>query len=135
MLKRRFRAAIAISEVIGYLSFIALFITIGGIGIKGISDYSTNQQASAGAAAICSAVTQYHAEMHEYPDNLSDLTEENGQYGPWLLSIPDDPWNPGNSYKYLHDTKKFVVYSVGPDGADSSSLDAIGGNNIGFISH
>lgn len=90
--------------------------------------------ASADTSTLGGCIHQYQMEVGVYPDTLSDLTKANGQYGPWLREVPADPFSSKNEYKYLKSEKGFIVYSVGVDGAGSSSIDAgIGGDDIGFV--
>lgn len=85
-------------------------------------------------AALGSIISQYRLEVGEYPENLSNLTKAKGQYGPWIHAIPQDVLSKGKSYSYQHSDNKFMVFSVGANGAPESSLSAgISGDDVGFI--
>ena len=77
-------------------------------------------------------IGQYRMEVGSYPAKLEDLTQTKGQYGPWIRTVPSDPF--GNSYQYISNEKKgFVIFSVGQDGRASSSIDSgICGDDIGY---
>lgn len=128
----RFRASIPLADIIGYVFFLGIFLSIGSFGFKAVHEHLVNDSAVAGASTIAAAICQYHYEIGEYPDSLADLVEKKGQYGPWLKEVPIDPWSQGN-YIYLHDDDGFAVYSVGPDRGSNSSLQGIGDGDLGCI--
>lgn len=128
-----FKAGFPLAEVFGYVAFILVVVLVGAASINGYHTYSTNQEALSGASSIGAALSQYHFEVGSYPDNLSDLTSKNGQYGPWLISLPTDPWANGANYQYLHNDSQFAVFSVGRDGGVNSTIQRIGTNDLGYI--
>lgn len=114
-----------------------LFIVIMASVVLGSAKYYFNmgktQRANADTSTIFAAIAQYEMEIGEYPESLSDLTKEKGQYGPWLKELPTDVFTTNSSYQYRKDKDGYIVYSVGPDGTSSSSLlNGIGGDDIGY---
>ena len=87
------------------------------------------------AASLSSMISQYEMEVGSYPSSLSDLTKTKGQYGPWIKELPQDPYKKDGTYQYQFQPNGFVVFSVGEDGASSSSVNGINGDDIGFVSH
>lgn len=88
-------------------------------------------------SSLCGLISQYEMETGSYPSNLSALTKKQGQYGPWIKDLPEDPYKKGSSYQYqFQKNTGFVVFSVGEDGASSSSVSSgIKGDDIGYASH
>lgn len=118
-------------DVIAYLIAVLAIVSIGLWKSGDFRDTAKINRAATETAAIGALVSEYRFETGEYPEELSDLTEKKDQYGPWIKEIPEDPWNPGNEYKYKKDENGFSVYSVGKGGQDSSTADAVSDNNIG----
>lgn len=86
--------------------------------------YST---AKSQASSISLAIQQYAYEINDYPDTLDDLTEKNGQFGPWITEDDlSDPW--GNEYRYAVDEANgtISVWSYGKNGSNNSG----NGNNF-----
>ncbi|KHM52314.1 hypothetical protein NZ47_05550 [Anaerovibrio lipolyticus] len=129
----RFKGEFALGSVLCYIIFLAVILYFGQSAINAYLEHSRNEDARAGAGSIGAAISQYHFEIGSFPDNLSDLTEENGQYGPWILNLPKDPWANGADFQYLHDDKKFAIFSVGKDKGASSSLTEISSDDVGFV--
>lgn len=115
--------------------FYFLFImTLGAIAFSFVNfDTDRGAKAYADTANIGAAISQYKFEIGSYPNNLKTLTEKNNSLGPWLTSVPDDPW--GREYQYLHDDNqgRFAVFSFGEDGSNSgSTVTEIADGDIGF---
>lgn len=95
---------------------------------------SREERAVAETSALGGLISQYHMEVGEYPNSLDDLTRENGQYGPWIHKIPTDYFSKGGAYNYLHNDKKFVVFSSGKNQSPESSLaNGISGDDVGVV--
>ena len=95
---------------------------------------SREERAVAETAALGGLISQYHMEVGEYPNSLNDLTKENGQYGPWIHKIPTDYFSKGGAYNYIHNDKKFVVFSSGKNQSPESSLaNGISGDDVGVV--
>lgn len=113
---------------------VILMLALLGIGAyKGgnVIDTGKTARASSDAAALSAAISEYNVEIGSYPNTLSDLTKKNGQYGPWVKKISNDPW--GNAYNYIKNADGFVVYSYGSNKVnDGSSINNIARGDIGF---
>lgn len=117
-----------------------LIAIIGVIFVMAIAAYkipefmgnSKEAKAAQLTATVGSLVAQYKLEIGKYPDSLKDLTKEDGQYGPWIKEVPQDPFDGSNELQYKKSDKSYAVYSVGKDGSSNSSADEIGGDDIGF---
>lgn len=98
-----------------------------------IIESSMTAKAKSEVSALGSAIAEYSLEIGKYPETLDDLTKKEGQYGPWLKTIPEsDPW--GNSYKYKNSDEGFAVYSYGANQSDDGSdEDKIQNGDIGVI--
>ena len=129
----KFKGEFTLGAVLGYIGFLAVVLSLGYACVNAYHVYSTNQQALAGASSIGAALSQYHFEIGTYPDNLSDLTTTKEQYGPWLISLPTDPWAEGADYQYFHNDRCYAVFSVGRDGGINSTIEQIGTNDLGYI--
>lgn len=58
------------------------------------------------------ALHAYHLHDKEYPSRISDLVPE------YLSNVPSDPLVVNEPLRYKRDGKKYLLYSVGPDGKD-----------------
>ncbi len=93
---------------------IAVLLLVVGIGLWNFLDpirSSKVNSARGECSSIAAAVSQYHYEIGEYPASLKELTKKKGNFGPWIATIPDDPW--GNSYEIVSTDNRFVVYAKG----------------------
>lgn len=124
---------IMLSDTVLSVLFILIIASCTLISAKYYFDMSKTQRANADTSTIAAAIAQYEMEVGEYPESLQDLTKEKGQYGSWLKEIPVDAFAYKQSYQYLKDKNTYLVYSIGPDGASSSTLaNGIGGDDIGY---
>jgi hypothetical protein len=85
------------------------------------------------AAVLGGRISEYHMQIGEYPNSLSDLTKTIGQYGSWVKKIDKDPW--GNDFVYMHDeTDGYAIFSLGKDSVNTgSSIAGIAVGNIGYV--
>ncbi len=67
------------------------------------------------AAEIGLAVTSYRHTHGSYPASLEELTEE----GP---ALPDDPFDPGQPFRYRADAGGFTIWSIGPNMVDDNDV-------------
>ena len=127
-------------------TLIELLITLGCLIALSAAVYPTashfmalskSREAKNGAAAIATAINQYKYELDQYPDNLTDLTNSYGQYGPWITaSVLKDPWN--TDYYYVFDNEKgsFAVWSGGQNGRNDTGANVpveFSADDIGII--
>lgn len=82
-------------------------------------------------SVIVTAIGNYRQDMKTYPPNLQALVTKNGDFGPWLASLPaTDQW--GNTtningigggtspYCYAFTADGFAVWSLGENKANNS---------------
>lgn len=131
MLVKRKAMILSLDAIAAIMVFIIL-AGIGGMAGSQLIAKSKNDRAMSETASIAALISEYRQEIGAYPANLDALTTAHGQYGPWLKTVPADPWSPSSQYRYKHDSEGFAVYSVGVSRADGSSAKSIGNNNIGF---
>ena len=81
-----------------------------------------NGKARSDMSAISMAISQYHFEMKAYPKTLNDLTKksDDGQYGPWIRRIEQDPWGHAYSYTTVTDGANGEYYLLVSGGADGT---------------
>lgn len=119
-------------DAVGVIIFMLILAAI--VLVKGSSFVNEGRvsRAAADTAALGGYISEYKMEIGAYPASLTDLTQTNGQYGPWILKVPKDPWN--NDYQYRKTDDKFVVYSFGSDESNSgsSAANGVAKNDIGF---
>ena len=80
---------------------------------------------------IKSALGAYEVDMGTYPKSLQDLITAPGEarnwHGPYLDSLPQDPW--GHAYVYVfpgkHLAGSYDLLSVGPDGKEGTDDDIV----------
>lgn len=98
-------------------------------------DETKEAKATQLTATVGSLIAQYKMEIGNFPETLDALTQEEGQYGPWIREIPADPFTGTTQLEYRKGDKSYAVFSVGKDGASESDAETIGGDDIGFIGH
>ena len=132
---RKYRGEILIPSAVMYVIALLFFASAAFVGGKSFLNAAKNNRALADTANLASCISQYKLEVGSYPSSLNDLTNQNGQYGPWLKDIPKDPYNNNNNYQYSYNAAKgYIIYSVGNNGSSDSSLDSgIGGDDLGYI--
>ena len=106
---------------------------LAGLVIPGLMTRS--EQARLAAAntdvmgGISTALNLYEVDSGTFPKSLQDLVQEPADarnwHGPYLKSLPVDPW--GNAYVYYypgkHNPSSFDVLSVGRDGKEGTDDD------------
>lgn len=116
---------------------ILLVVTIIGIlaalvipKIAGRSDEARKKSAFSDVnGGIKTALGMYDVDTGRYPNSLNDLltqpSDVRGWKGPYLDTLPNDPW--GHPYVYTYPGRKnqsgYDLYSVGPDGQDGTQDD------------
>lgn len=118
-------------DAIAYI-IVILILTALVFKSSGVLDSGRSDKAYADTANLGALISQYKLEVGSYPTMLSDLTNTEGQYGPWISKIDKDPW--GDSYQYKYTDKGFIIYSYGVDKIDNgSSPEEVKNGDIGFI--
>lgn len=116
------------------MAIVFTLLILGAAMAKGGEFLNTGRtaRATADAAQIGAAISQYKFELGNYPANLNELTRKVDAFGPWLRKVPVDPWN--NAYEYRKNADGFAVWSKGRDKTtNGSSAAAIGKGDIGFV--
>ncbi|MGM9580646.1 MAG: type II secretion system protein GspG [Anaerovibrio sp.] len=119
-------------QAVGAVLLVVILSTVVIVAGSTYINAGKRSTAAADTAALGGYISQYRMEVGTYPGKLDDLTKTQGQYGPWIREVPNDPF--GISYQYIsNENKGFVVFSVGQDGQSSSSIDSgICGDDIGY---
>ena len=106
-----------------------LSIVIKGSEMLNESRIST---ATATTASLGALISEYYMENGYYPDSLNKLTKKEGDYGPWIKTVPSDPWS--HSYFYQYNDVGFVIFSGGKDGrSHGSTVSGLTNGDIGFV--
>lgn len=116
------RGAILSLEAMLYIALFVILIAMGTFGYHHFSQELKNDKARSDMSAISMAISQYHFEMKAYPKTLNDLTKKsnNGQYGPWIRKIEQDPWGHAYSYTTVTDGANGEYYLLVSGGADGT---------------
>jgi general secretion pathway protein G len=106
-----------------------LVITIIGIlaalvipKMVGRSEQARQAAAHADLSSIKTALDAFEVDNGYYPKSLQDLIQQPGNaknwHGPYLESLPQDPWQDPYVYTYpgRHNANSYDLMSVGPDG-------------------
>ena len=128
---------------------ITIFAGAGAFAVNTYMDSGKTSTAKAQCASIATAVARYKFETGAYPINLNALTGTSGVYGPWLASLPTDPWDNTNTgingtggtsaYCYGFTSAGFAVWSVGKNhtnnsgGSGSTLPTAFSNDDVGVI--
>ena len=122
----------------GSLCKLYLFLfTILTIFFWGGIIYNNNmlvRQSTGDLTILYECVKKYKSEIGTFPKNLEDLTVTKDGYGPWIETIPEDPYaGSGIYYRYKCNREGFVLFSVGSDGKASSNIsNGILGDDKGY---
>jgi hypothetical protein len=119
-------------EAMCYMLVILIFTSVCIVQASTFNESARISKAQTDASALGGFISEYNTEIGEYPDSLAVLTQAKGQYGPWILKVPTDPWE--NTYRYQKTDTQFVVYSLGPDKSDSGSSpqNGVANGDIGY---
>lgn len=132
MKKFKCKGFIIQSAMVGILLYI-LLCAIGVVNAPVLFDSGKSDKALSDTATLGGLVSEYDLEIGSYPNSLTDLTKTQGQYGPWIKEVPQDPFI-HQDYKYSFNDKGFIVFSVGKDKVVSSDIaTGISGDDIGFV--
>ena len=109
-------------EILLVMTIIAILAAIVIPKMVGRSEQARQTAAHADLSSIKTALDAYEVDNGFYPKGLQDLIQQPGNaknwHGPYLESLPQDPW--GNPYVYTypgrHNPSGFDIYSAGPDG-------------------
>lgn len=125
------RSGFTLMEMLIVLGIIGLLMGILAVGFGGVSESAARKTAEMAVnQALKTPLTAYKLSMGSYPSTEEGLAvllrapagEKARRWtGPYADTIPDDPW--GNPYQYRypgqHNTDRFDLWSMGPDGRTS----------------
>ncbi len=132
--RRRRPAGFTLIEVLLVLVILVVIGSIAASSFMGAQDRANIDAAKAQVGMFVSAIDLYRFNVKHYPEDLKDLLEKPSDKtmadrwaGPYLTKskLPIDPWD--NEYKYSadgkHNSGKYDVWSMGPDGDDQNDDD------------
>lgn len=112
-----------IIELLIVISVISILIGIALPRFRGMREEGMIAQAKGELRTLQTAVESYYIHnSNAYPASLSLVTSQTPQI---VASIPNDPFNSGNSYGYVRggtNNQYYVIYSVGPVGTGSAAI-------------
>ncbi len=119
---RNYKRAFTLIEILLVMTIIAILAAIVIPKMVGRSEQARQTAAHADISSIKTALDAYEVDNGYYPKSLQDLIQQPSNaknwHGPYLDSLPQDPW--GNPYVYTypgrHNPSGFDIYSDGPDG-------------------
>jgi general secretion pathway protein G len=119
MLKKK---GFTLIELLIVVAIISILIGIALPRFRGMQEEGNIARAKGELRTIQTAVESYY--MHNsraYPTALTNLT---GQSPNVISSLPDDPFNGGNSYGYAQSANSnyYVAYSIGPDANGAAAI-------------
>jgi general secretion pathway protein G len=123
------RHGFTLIEILLVMTIIAILAAIVIPKMVGRSEQARQTATRADLSSIKTALDAYEVDNGFYPKSLQDLIQPPSNarnwHGPYLESLPQDPW--GNPYVYSypgrHNPNGFDIYSVGPDGKAGSDDD------------
>lgn len=133
MTRKKLRGIAMVNMILTIVGIIVLS-SVAIFKVSGFINNAKEARAVSETSSMGSLISQFHQEVGRYPKNLSELTKKQNQYGPWINSLPKDPFSTSQqSYQYSYNSTSFIVYSVGVNHAGNSSLaNGIQGDDIGF---
>ncbi|HBF34124.1 TPA: type II secretion system protein GspG [Candidatus Sumerlaeota bacterium] len=121
------RRGFTLVEILAVLVILATLAAIVLPNVVGSTERANKVSAVTQISSLSTALQRFEVDMGYFPSRLQDLvTEPKGSgkwHGPYLDSIPKDPWQ--NEYTYecpgKHNPKKFDISSKGPKGEGGAS--------------
>jgi len=129
---KQLRRAFTLVEILLVVVIIGILAALVIPKIAGSSERARLTAAQADiSGGIKSALGQYEVDNGFYPKSLQDLLTQPGNaknwHGPYLDSLPVDPW--GNHYIYYfpgkHVPGSYDLLSAGPDGKEGTDDDIV----------
>ena len=134
------RKGFSLIEIMICLGVMIAFARLVLPSAAGYSSVGHDAAVKADIAKIAAAVAQYKYETGDYPDNLAQLTQSSGGYGPWLPSgLLMDKYGCAVNYAVSQGEKKFAVWSSGRDKTSNASggtggvPETFGGDDAGLF--
>lgn len=130
---------IELSYVLAILAVITIFYVLSS---SAALDGGNSGRAKAEMGQLARAVSQYHYDMHAYPDPLTALKNASPYDGSqWVTTAmfpATDPWGrscaAGSAYCYSYSSNGFRIWSMGKGGTNdsgSSYTDSFSGDDFG----
>ncbi|MBU6409807.1 MAG: type II secretion system major pseudopilin GspG [Verrucomicrobia bacterium] len=125
------RRAFTLVEMLLVVTIIGILAALVIPKMVGRSEQARETAARADISSIKTALDAFEVDNGYYPKTLQGLIQQPSNtknwHGPYLDSIPQDPWGNPYSYEYpgKHNPNSFDLWSAGPDGK-SGTQDDIG---------
>jgi len=122
------RQGFTLVEMLLVLVILATLAAIVYPKVAGRSEQARVTAAKTQIANFKTAIDSYEVDTGSYPkgrNGLNDLIQQprdvTGWHGPYLESIPLDPWNNAYLYEYpgKHNPSSYDISSLGPPGAQT----------------
>ena len=116
------RKGFTIIELIIVIAVISILIGIALPRFRGMQEAGYIAQAKGELRTLQTAVESYYIHNDDtLPGDLDDLTDDT----PNIIGeeLPTDPFDPGEDYGYSTSGNYYIIYSVGPGGDGSASVD------------
>jgi general secretion pathway protein G len=119
---RNHRHAFTLVEMLLVITIIGILAALVIPKMVGRSEQARLAAAHADLSSIKTALDAFEVDNGYYPKSLQDLVQQPGNaknwHGPYLDSLPQDPWQNPYVYTYpgRHNANSYDLMSVGPDG-------------------
>jgi general secretion pathway protein G len=119
---RNRRDAFTLVEMLLVITIIGILAALVIPKMVGRSEQARQAAAHADLSSIKTALDAFEVDNGYYPKSLQDLIQQPGNaknwHGPYLESLPQDPWQDPYVYTYpgRHNANSYDLMSVGPDG-------------------
>jgi len=116
-------------EIMFVVVIIGILLALVGPRLVGRAQGARIAAAQAQINNFSNALKQHELDIGSFPKNFDDLeaeeSDEKGWNGPYMDSIPEDPWGQAYVYKYpgTNNKKGFDLMSLGPDKQENTEDD------------
>jgi general secretion pathway protein G len=126
---RNYPRAFTLVEMLLVITIIGILAALVIPKMVGRSEQARQAAAHADLSSIKTALDAFEVDNGYYPKSLQDLVQQPSNaknwHGPYLDSLPQDPWQNPYVYTYpgRHNPNSYDLMSVGPDGKAGSDDD------------
>ena len=126
---RNYPRAFTLVEMLLVITIIGILAALVIPKMVGRSEQARQAAAHADLSSIKTALDAFEVDNGYYPKSLQDLVQQPSNaknwHGPYLDSLPQDPWQNPYVYTYpgRHNSSSYDLMSVGPDGKAGSDDD------------
>jgi len=126
---RDYSRAFTLVEMLLVITIIGILAALVIPKMVGRSEQARQAAAHADLSSIKTALDAFEVDNGYYPKSLQDLVQQPSNaknwHGPYLDSLPQDPWQNPYVYTYpgRHNSNAYDLMSVGPDGKAGSDDD------------